>query len=123
MTCKNEDRERSITVGFRTTPEVDHEITFLAKACGMTKQDYITARLLNQEVVMNPSRNTYVALRNEIRNLCKQLNRFRSNENLPESLLHLCELVFDIFMGLRGDKTEADVEIEDAFIMNMKREI
>lgn len=123
MPCENKDRKRPITTAYRTTAEDDEAINLLVAASGMTKQDYIVARLKNEEVTIVPSKTMYYALRNEIRELCKQLNRFRTNENPPEHLLHLCDLVFDIFLGLRGVKTVSEVDAEDAFIKGMKREI
>lgn len=90
MACENKDRRRPITTAYRTTVQDDEAVNLLVAASGMTKQDYIVARLKNEEVTIVPSKTMYYyALRNEIRELCKQLNRFRSNENPPEHLLHL----------------------------------
>lgn len=121
MTCRNEDRKRSLTIAFRVTPELNEEINLLVAASGMTKQDFIVSRLEGSEITVLPSVNFYNALRSEIRELCKQLNRFRDNENPPEELLALCDKLADIFLGLRGSKTTADVESEDGAIFGLER--
>ena len=39
MPCPNSARERSVTIGFRVTPEQARRIDLMARASGMTKQD------------------------------------------------------------------------------------
>lgn len=49
MSAKNMDnhnRWRNITVAFRVSPEEDQQIEMAVKLTGLTKQDYITRRLL-----------------------------------------------------------------------------
>ena len=121
MTCRNENRKRSLTIAFRVTPELNEEINMLVAASGMTKQDFIVSRLKGSEITVLPSVNFYNALRGEMRDLCKQLNRFRDNENPPEELIALCDKLADIFLGLRGCKTTGEVENEDASIFGLER--
>lgn len=42
----NKNRWRSKTVGFRVSPEEDAQIETAVRLSGLTKQDYITRRLL-----------------------------------------------------------------------------
>ncbi|MCF6413805.1 hypothetical protein I7648_08865 [Collinsella tanakaei] len=46
MPCPNSARERSVTIGFRVTPEQARRIDLMARASGMTKQDYLYKRAL-----------------------------------------------------------------------------
>ena len=39
MPCPNSARERSVTIGFRVTPEQARRIDLMARTSGMTKQD------------------------------------------------------------------------------------
>lgn len=48
-------RRRSVTVAFRVSPEEAQLIDAQVAMSGMTKQDYITARLLNRKVTVVPS--------------------------------------------------------------------
>ena len=54
MSHKNRDehnRWRNKTVAFRVSPEEDEQLEIFVKLSGLTKQDYITRRLLEKEVV------------------------------------------------------------------------
>ena len=53
MSLKNRDnknRWRNKTVAFRVSPEEDAQIETAVRLSGLTKQDYITRRLLCREV-------------------------------------------------------------------------
>lgn len=55
MSAKNLDnrnRWRSKTIGFRVSPEENEQINILVRLSGLTKQDYITRRLLCRDVVV-----------------------------------------------------------------------
>ena len=55
MSLKNRDnknRWRNKTVAFRVSPEEDEQIEAAVRLSGLTKQDYITRRLLCREVVV-----------------------------------------------------------------------
>lgn len=121
MPGKNENRVRPLTIAFRITPELNDRINLLVAASNMTKQDYITSKLLDEEVIFVPSVNTVTALRNEMREVCKQLNRIRNGCEPSEHLLALCDRLADIFLGLRNDTTEAEADLEDLRIRSMER--
>ena len=55
MSVKNLDRHnrwRNKTVAFRVSPDEDREIDTAVRLSGLTKQDYITRRLLCRDVVV-----------------------------------------------------------------------
>ena len=55
MSVKNLDRHnrwRNKTVAFRVSPDEDREIETAVRLSGLTKQDYITRRLLCRDVVV-----------------------------------------------------------------------
>lgn len=55
MSAKNLDnynRWRNKIVAFRVSPEEDVQIETAVRLTGLTKQDYITRRLLNRDVVV-----------------------------------------------------------------------
>ena len=57
MSLKNRDnhnRWRNKTVAFRVSPEEDRQIETFVKLSGLTKQDYITRRLLCREGTGRP---------------------------------------------------------------------
>lgn len=121
MAGKDSNRERSKTIAFRVTPEIDEQINLIVAASGMTKQDYITSKLLEMEVTVVPSTYTYTALRDEMREVCKQLNRVRSGCEPSDRLMSLCERLSDIFLGLRRDEAQSEVDMEDDMVKKMGR--
>lgn len=121
MPCKNKDRVRPITIAFRVSPEINETINLLVAASGMTKQDYIVSKLLDREINVTASPSVYAALREELREVCKHLNRLRKGENPSEHLLETCDLLGEIILGLRHDKTQADAEAEDDLFKRMER--
>ena len=55
MSAKNLDnhnRWRSKTIAFRVSPEENEQIEIAVRLSGLTKQDYITRRLLNRDIVV-----------------------------------------------------------------------
>lgn len=121
MTCNNEARKRPITVAFRITPELNEQINLLVAASGMSKQDYIVSKLMDTEVQIVPSSYTYVALRDEMRKVCKQLNRIRKGCQPDDRLIALCDKLADLFLGLRADSTEGSADAEDDIMRRLGR--
>ena len=69
MSHKNRDehnRWRNKTVAFRVSPEEDEQLEIFVKLSGLTKQDYITRRLLDRAVVVQGNPRVYKALRDQL---------------------------------------------------------
>ena len=78
MSVKNLDRHnrwRNKTVAFRVSPDEDREIETAVRLSGLTKQDYITRRLLCRDVVVQGNPRVYKALRNELAAVLEELER------------------------------------------------
>ena len=121
MACRNEDRERPVTVGFRVSAETAQDIDRMVALSGMKKQDYIVSQLLEGTIHVTPSPAMYKALREEMREVCRQLNRLRKGENPSEHLLDTCDLLADMMYGLRGDDSLSEADSEDSLLKNMGR--
>lgn len=121
MVCKNEDRVRPIAIAFRVTKEMNERINLMVAMSGLTKQDYIMSKLCDMEVNVVPSPRALKALRDEMREVCKQLNRLRKGDNPSEHLLETCDLLADVMLGLRGDETGSEIEDEDEILKSMRR--
>ena len=81
MSLKNRDnknRWRNKTVAFRVSPEEDAQIETAVRLSGLTKQDYITRRLLCREVVVQGNPRVYKALRNELAAVLTELQRIEA---------------------------------------------
>lgn len=109
MSAKNRDkcnRWRNITVGFRVSPEENMQINKQVALSRLSKQDYITKRLLCQDVIVQGNPGVYKALRNELTNVLTELKRFESANDVNEELLQLIELIVVILGGLKGEEDD-----------------
>ena len=106
MSAKNLDRHnrwRNITVAFRVSPEEDAQIETAVRLSGLTKQDYITRRLLCREVVVQGNPRVYKALRNELAAVLAELQRIEAGAGVNEELMDNIELIAAILDGMRED--------------------
>ncbi len=106
MSAKNLDRHnrwRNITVAFRVSPEEDAQIETAVRLSGLTKQDYITRRLLCREVVVQGNPRVYKALRNELAAVLAELQRIEAGAGVDEDLMDNIELIAAILDGMRED--------------------
>ena len=106
MSAKNLDRHnrwRNKTVAFRVSPDEDREIETAVRLSGLTKQDYITRRLLCREVVVQGNPRVYKALRNELAAVLAELQRIEAGAGVDEELMDNIELIAAIMDGMRED--------------------
>ena len=106
MSAKNLDRHnrwRNKTVAFRVSPEEDEQIETAVRLSGLTKQDYITRRLMCREVVVQGNPRVYKALRNEFAAVLAELQRIEVGGGVDGELLDTIRLIAAIMDGMRED--------------------
>ena len=106
MSAKNLDRHnrwRNKTVAFRVSPEEDEQKETAVRLSGLTKQDYITRRLMCREVVVQGNPRVYKALRNEFAAVLAELQRIEVGGGVDGELLDTIRLIATIMDGMRGD--------------------
>ena len=106
MSLKNRDehnRWRNKTVAFRVSPEEDAQIERYVQLSGLTKQDYITRRLLCRDVVVQGNPRVYKALRNELAAVLDELRRIEAGAAVDGELMDTIELIAAIMDGMRED--------------------
>ena len=106
MSLKNRDnknRWRNKTVAFRVSPAEDEQIETAVRLSGLTKQDYITRRLMCREVVVQGNPRVYKALRNEFAAVLAELQRIEAGAGVDEELMDNIELIAAILDGMRED--------------------
>ena len=101
MDCCN--RWRSKTVSFRMSPEEDALLDSMVRLSGMTKQDYITRRLLEQEIVVQGNPRVFKALRNQMAEILTQLQRIEAGVTPDEELLDVIRFLSKIMDGMKED--------------------
>lgn len=106
MSAKNRDnhnRWRNKTVAFRVSPEEDKQIETFVRLSGLTKQDYITRRLLCREVTVQGNPRVYKALRNEFAAVLDQLKRIEADNGVDDELLDIIELMTATMNGMKEE--------------------
>lgn len=121
MTCRNDDRQRCVTIGFRVSREQAERIDLLVALSGKTKQDYILERLENEAMEVIPSPRMQRTLRDEMRKLCAQLDCLEKGEEPSERLLDTCNLVARVYAGLDEDACVEAPKTKDEMLLNMSR--
>ena len=106
MSLKNRDnhnRWRNKTVAFRVSPEEDEQLETFVKLSGLTKQDYITRRLLCKDVVVQGNPRVYKALRDQLATVLEELKRIESGANVNDELLDVIEMIAVIMDGMKEE--------------------
>ena len=106
MSLKNRDnhnRWRNKTVAFRVSPEEDTQIEAFVKLSGLTKQDYITRRLLNRDIVVQGNPRVYKALRDQLAAVLGELRRIEAGGDVGDELLATIDLISVTLGGMKED--------------------
>ena len=109
MSAKNVDnhnRWRNITVAFRVSPEEDQQIEMAVKLTDLTKQDYITRRLLCRDVVVQGNPRVYKALRDQFAAVLDELKRIEAGSGVSDELLDTINMMSGIMEGMKEDAAD-----------------
>ena len=106
MSLKNRDehnRWRNKTIAFRVSPEENEQIERYVELSGLTKQDYITRRLLDRAVVVQGNPRVYKALRDQLAAVLKELRRIEARGGVGDELLATIDLISMTLGGMKED--------------------
>ncbi len=106
MSAKNLDacgRFRSKTIAFRVSPEENEQLNIAVSLSGLTKQDYITARLLCRDIVVQGNPRIYKALKNQLAAVLDELERIENGEGVNEDLLATINLITITLDGMKRE--------------------
>ena len=101
--CDNHNRWRNKTVAFRVSPEENEQLDVLVKLSGLTKQDYITRRLLCREVVVQGNPRVYKALQDQLAAVLEELRRVKAGKEVRPELLDTIHMIATIMNGMQED--------------------
>lgn len=121
MPCPNYRRKRTISKAFRVNREESERIELLAKAAGVTQQEYIMAKIEDKEFTVVPDIRTYKMLHGTMRQVYQELCRLRDCSTMDERLIAKIELLSDLFVDIAGDASRGELEKEDNLIAEMER--
>ena len=97
------NRWRNKTVAFRVSPEEDEQLEIFVKLSGLTKQDYITRRLLERDVVVQGNPRVYKALRDELAAVLDELRRIEAGQGVNDELLDTIQMIATIMNGMQEE--------------------
>ncbi len=106
MSAKNMDsqgRWRNKTVAFRVSSEEDAQLERFVRLSGLTKQDYITRRLLCLDVVVQGNPRVYKALRDQLAAVLDELRRIDGGSTVNTDLLDTINMIATIMGGIKGE--------------------
>ena len=106
MSQKNRDehnRWRNKTVAFRVSPEEDKQLETYVKLSGLTKQDYITRRLLGKEVIVQGNPRVFKALREQLAAVLEELRRIEAGAKTDHELLEVIQMIAVILDGMKEE--------------------
>ncbi|MCH4154004.1 MAG: hypothetical protein LKG26_01810 [Saccharofermentans sp.] len=107
MSHKNRDnkgRWRNKTVAFRVSPEEDALIESAVRITGLTKQDYITRRLTEMDVIVQGNPKVYRGLKIEMQKILEELQRIGTGENVDGDILTRIDLIASVMGGMKENK-------------------
>lgn len=111
MPCPNDRRARSVTVAFRMTPAQSRWLDEVVAESGMTKQDFIMARLREDGITVVPNRRIFLALRDHMADVLRELRRIDPGCGVGSELMESIARLTREFTELRAEET-ADVVAE-----------
>ena len=106
MSLKNRDehnRWRNKTVAFRLSPEEDSQLEIAVKLTGLTKQDYITRRLLCKDVVVQGNPRVYKALRDQLTAVLDELRQIEAGQKIDDDLMDTIDMIAVIMNGMKEE--------------------
>ena len=106
MTAKNLDNQkrwRSQTIGFRVSPEENHQINIAVSLSGMTKQDFITHKLLDRTIHVQASCKIHRAVYDRLTEVLTELKRLESGElidvELQKNITLISRLIEELYVS------------------------
>lgn len=96
-------RWRNHMVAFRVSDEESKLLNDLVALSGLTKQDYITRRLLCRDVVVQGNPRVYKALKNQMMAIYEELKRLEALSPDNDELLYTLQVIAITLDGLKGE--------------------
>lgn len=106
MSAKNYDnhnRWRNKTVAFRVSAEEDLQLETYVSMSGLTKQDYITRRLLCKDVVVQGNPRVFKALRDQFNAVLEELRRIEAGVGVDDELMDTIQMMAAIMDGMKEE--------------------
>ena len=97
-------RWRNKASSFMMSPEEWEDLDTRVRLSGLTKQEYMVRRLLERDVVVQPSSRIFKALRDQMTEILEELKRIESCASVDDELLATIKTVAETYNGLDEKK-------------------
>ena len=85
------------------SPEEDKQLDTYVKLSGLTKQDYITRRLLGREVIVQGNPRVFKALQEQLAAVLEELRRIEAGAEMDQELLEVIQMIAVILDGMKEE--------------------
>ena len=105
MSAKNRDsknRWRNVTIAFRVSPEENDDLNMRVKLSGLSKQEYITRRCQERDIVVMGTPRVYKALKEQIAEIIVQLQAIQEGAEISEILLESIKEIASTIGGMQN---------------------
>lgn len=100
LVIPSHNRFRSQTIAFRVSPEENKQINIAVSLSGMTKQDYITYKLLDRTINVKASCKVHRAVYDRLTEVLEQLKRLNDGREIDDELMDNILLITRLVDGL-----------------------
>lgn len=100
LVIPSHNRYRSQTIAFRVSLEEDKQINIAVSLSGMTKQDYITYKLLDRTINVKASCKVHRAVYDRLTEVLEQLKRLNDSREIDDELIDNISLITRLVDGL-----------------------
>jgi len=97
------NRLKNVTIAFHVTSEESNSINMRVKLSGLTKQEYITQRCQQQDIVVYGNPRVYKALKNQLESVLSELQRIESNSDINDYLKESIQLITITLNGMNNE--------------------
>lgn len=105
-TKDNYGRWRNRAVSFRLSQEESELLNELVKITGLTKQEYITRKLLNREIRVYGNSRVYKMLWGSLEGVLQELKRLKDCGEVSPELLVLIEQINNTLYGMKAGEND-----------------
>ena len=103
MSARNNDdhnRFRSKTIAFRVSPEEDNQLNAIVSLSGLTKQDFIIAKLTDRTISVKGNCKVHRAVYDRLTDVLTELKRIESGGTVDDELSANISLIAQLIDGL-----------------------
>ena len=107
MSAKNVDRRnrfRSITVGFRVSPEENEQLNRAVALSGLPKQEYCYRKCMNRDITVTPNPRIFKMMNIHMKDILMELQRLVQGENPSQELLEDIALINKMLNDMKEER-------------------